>query len=130
MTKNFDASGIESADMIVNMATIILIVVVVIVTLLVMIIFAVIIPNKTHRDKIKAKIVAAWDGFFWNGFIRSKSITYLTMSLSLCALFKDMMGKPILEIAKLGECCGVGGFLIVYSLFIIYYLSRHDNDEL
>ena len=71
MTKNFDASGIESAEIIVNMATIILIVVVVIVTLLVMIIFAVILPNKTYRDKIKAKIVAAWDGFFWNGFIRS-----------------------------------------------------------
>jgi hypothetical protein len=91
MTKNFDASGIESTDLIVNMATIILIVVGVIVLLFVGIIFAVILPSKALRDKVKGKLVEAKDGFFWNGFIRSQSISYLTLSLSLCALFKDMM---------------------------------------
>ena len=71
MTKNFDASGIKSSDFIVNMSTIILIVVGVIVLLFVMIIFAVILPSKKLRDKIKDKLVAAKDGFMWNGFIRS-----------------------------------------------------------
>lgn len=71
MTKNFDNSGIESSDFVVNMSTIILIVLAVIVLLFVMIIFAVILPSKTLREKIKGKIIAAKDGFFWNGFIRS-----------------------------------------------------------
>ena len=71
MTKNFDASGIESSDFIVNMSTIILIVVVVIVLVFVLIILAVILPSKKLRDKVKDKLVAAKDGFMWNGFIRS-----------------------------------------------------------
>ena len=71
MTKNFDASGIKSSEFIVNMSTIILIVFAVIVGLFVVIIFAVILPSKTLRDKVKGKLIAAKDGFFWNGFIRS-----------------------------------------------------------
>lgn len=97
MTKNFDSSGIESSDFIVNMSTIILIVVGVIVLVLVMIIFAVILPSKKLRDKVKDKLVAAKDYFFWNGFIRSQSISYLTTCLSLVPLYKDMMNKPELD---------------------------------
>lgn len=71
MTKNFDASGIKSSEIIDNMSTIILIVVGVIVLVFVLIIFAVILPSKKLRDKIHEKLVAAKDNFFWNGFIRS-----------------------------------------------------------
>jgi hypothetical protein len=71
MTKNFDASGIKSADFVVNMSTIILIVTAVIVVLFVAILFSVILPSKTLREKIKGKVRTAKEGFFWNGFIRS-----------------------------------------------------------
>ena len=71
MTKNFDSSGIETAEFVVNMSTIILIVFAVLIVVLTAVLFAKILPCKTLRDKIKGKLEAAKKNFMWNGFIRS-----------------------------------------------------------
>lgn len=119
LTKNFNSSGVTSSDFVVNMSTIIVIVVAAIVILFIMIILALVLPSQNLRDKIKAKLVAAKDGFFWNGFIRSQSISYLTLCISLCALFKDMK-----EVSQVVNFAAVLAALILYPIGIMIYLSR------
>lgn len=61
----------QSADVFINMSTIIFIVVIVLLTLIIAIIFSKILPNPIHREKIITKIIDAKAKFMWNGFIRS-----------------------------------------------------------
>lgn len=89
MPSNMESSGVESANVAVNMAPYIMIAGLVLVIILLLLIVAVVM-RKT-RMLIKDKLKKMKETMVWNGIIRSISIGFLAFALSVLVILLEMI---------------------------------------
>jgi hypothetical protein len=84
LTKNIESSGMKSGNLIVNLSAIIFILLIVLVFFLIFWLASKYSPLK-FRDKIKEKFDATIKKTFWNGIIKSITVSYLLIAISVGA---------------------------------------------
>jgi uncharacterized membrane protein len=82
LTKNIESSGMKSGNLIVNLSAILFILVIVLVLFFFFWLASKYCPLK-YRDKIKDKFDATIKKTFWNGIIKSITISYLVTAIAV-----------------------------------------------
>jgi ABC-type spermidine/putrescine transport system permease subunit I len=90
LTKNIESSGMKSGNLLVNLSALVFILVIVLLFFFFFWLASKYFPLK-YRDKIKEKFDATIKKTFWNGIIRSITISYLLTAIAVGAQITELM---------------------------------------
>lgn len=85
LSKNMQVSGVKSGNILYNLRIVLMILVVYILIMLLMWLFTLLIPCKKIRDKLKKLFDNQIKKTFFNGIIKSASLSFLIFSFALSA---------------------------------------------
>jgi sterol desaturase/sphingolipid hydroxylase (fatty acid hydroxylase superfamily) len=116
LTKNIESSGMKSGNLLVNLSALVFILVIVLVFFFFFWLASKYFPLK-YRDKIKEKFDATIKKTFWNGIIRSITISYLLTAIAVGAQITELMIAEPEQRDPYAIC-----MVVVLSLLLVGYL--------
>jgi hypothetical protein len=116
LTKNIESSGMKSGNLLVNLSALVFILVIVLLFFFFFWLASKYFPLK-YRDKIKEKFDATIKKTFWNGIIRSITISYLLTAIAVGAQITELMIAEPEQRDPYAIC-----MVVVLSLLLVGYL--------
>ena len=126
LPSNLESSGVGSDNIIDNLSQYLMVLILFIVFVLLLGIAGVI--CRTQKEKINKKLKDLYKKTVWNGFIRSISMSYLNLCITIVVGFMVMVEKPSsMTTAKVCSTAGLASFCLSYFFVCLWFLIKNRD---